>query len=139
MKKKTPVAPKKLSAAIDLALEDLAIVEADKDYKVNMGKYHVPEITKCHVCFAGAVMAVTHQTPWEDHGTTGMHGDDWYQVYNAVDTIRTGNLEWALCYMKQKLPNSLGPRIHIVPYKECKASFKMDMETLSMTLKKEGL
>jgi len=68
-KMKTPTAPKKLSDAIELALEDLAIVEKHKDYVVDMGIFHAPEQylkNICCVCFAGAVMTVTHQIPWED-------------------------------------------------------------------------
>lgn len=47
------------SALIRVALKDLALCEADDNYKISMGRWHGPSVTNnvCVVCFAGSVMA----------------------------------------------------------------------------------
>jgi hypothetical protein len=55
----TATLPDKPSALIRLALADLAAVEANPRYAVNMDSWHKPWQGRCHVCLAGAVMANT--------------------------------------------------------------------------------
>lgn len=56
--------PDKLSDLIEVALNDLELVEKDPRYKIRMDKWHSPQVDgKCHVCMAGAVMAMTLQQP----------------------------------------------------------------------------
>lgn len=61
-KKLKSILPTKPSALLRLALEDLEAVEADKKYKVAMGKWHEPN-GACKVCLAGSVLAKTLQVP----------------------------------------------------------------------------
>ena len=47
----------KPSALIRLAIRDEEKAHASKEYRVEMGAWHVPGTYECAVCFAGAVMA----------------------------------------------------------------------------------
>lgn len=52
--------PDKPSKLILIALEDLEKVEGDSRYVIDMGNWHITPMAgdKCHVCFAGSVMAM---------------------------------------------------------------------------------
>ena len=58
---KTDTLPDKLSDLLEIALDDLELVEADPHYAVNMNQWHnISSVNGiCHVCLAGAVMAGT--------------------------------------------------------------------------------
>lgn len=158
-----PQAPEKLSAAIRLALHDLEIVEKDPRYSVDMNTWHsgsrYSSDGKCHVCFAGSVMAVSREfdinycmdaqgSPW-----------DWKLVYHALDEVRRGRVSRALLYMfllphngedmkNIKLLNGFrdeivrmfflyDPDLHTVqvtPYDEDPVKFKRDMEMIASRL-----
>lgn len=63
-KKVDPVrACKKPSDLILIALKDMEKVEKNPKYKIDQGKWHDPNKnkTKCSVCFAGSVMAMTYK------------------------------------------------------------------------------
>lgn len=67
--------PDKPSELIRLALSDLEKVMEDGRYVVNFNRFHSPrpdenqfnEDKKCHVCFAGAVMAKSLNSDIDEH------------------------------------------------------------------------
>ena len=159
--KKVKKAPTLLSDAIELALEDLEVVEQSDDYKVEMGEWHTPVgressvNSQCYVCFAGSVMAVTHQMPWGEYveSIQGV-GDDWESVYRALDCIRKGfvqsalnamnhikTVDWLTTFMEkhnfQECEFSYG--VVVTPYHENPLIFKREMRDIAKALKKEGL
>lgn len=162
MKTKTPPAPKKLSEAIDLALEDLEIVEKSKDYEVDMNFWHGPTgihddpDSVCRVCFAGAVMAVTHQVPWSQKEYPDFSKQNsWPRVFFALDNIRDGRLTNALrdfnhhksgCWSEgfadraemDPHPHNYGS-LSVEDYSVDSEKFKSDMRKISKQLKKEEL
>jgi hypothetical protein len=97
MKKVAP--PKKLSAAILMALKDLEAVERDPRYKVNMHMWHGPHMFKCNVCFGGAVLAKTIKVDISKDFNCSDFGDDWKKVFKALDNVREGFVMTALLEM----------------------------------------
>jgi len=141
--KRQPVAPKLLSEAIELALEDLRIVEKHKDYTVDMSKYHrtLPWSTKCHVCFAGVVMTVTHETPWRSDKVPHDFSREWRNVFTALDNARQGFVLYALEHMslptdniRKELRWSKQPIYAYEP-----VAFKRAMKKLAKELKEAGV
>lgn len=94
-------APKRFSTAILMALNDLALVERDKRYSVNMSQWHHPtwsgDTSVCEVCFAGSVMAKTHNAP-EDRFLYHNDFPEWENIFSALDCIRQYNLLGALTW-----------------------------------------
>lgn len=90
--------PKKLSKAILMALNDLALVEQDPRYKVDMSWWHFEdrEIAKCHVCFAGSVMAKTCDTPINKEIGPSEFDREWMNTFRALNAIRSGYVEDAI-------------------------------------------
>lgn len=64
--KKNIKLPEKQSALLRLAVKDAQVIEKNKNYKFDMGEWHLPKFDntgkptgKCTVCLAGAVIANT--------------------------------------------------------------------------------
>lgn len=104
--------PKKPSALILLALNDLAKAERTKGYEINMGDWHVaadtaprydPETCKvtapdddCYVCLAGSVMAFSLNVPRSVELTPGDFSTDVQNALYAVNDFRVGDVGAAL-------------------------------------------
>ena len=92
--------PERLSEAILMALHDLVDAEEDPSLDVNMGAWHQPYFREtkefCYVCFAGAVMAKTLKTPVNESVTPGNFSERWERTFNALDSIRIGEVDHAL-------------------------------------------
>lgn len=97
-------APKRLSTAMRIALEDIRKVEKDSRYQVNMHFWHRPVIQEtgdpvCQVCFAGSVMAKTLNFDPRYSRYGGDEGDTslaWDSVFTALDYARLGEVTAAL-------------------------------------------
>jgi hypothetical protein len=132
--------PKKLSACVKLALEDLAKVERSKRYEVHMGYFHEPDTfefgnDKCVVCFAGAVMAKSLGTS-PDRCVVPDSFDDYNQVrLKALDELRSGDVEYALGYMGIRIKNTYVP---IPRYDEDRKGFKRGMRKVIKVLEDLG-
>lgn len=136
--------PDKPSELIRVALKDLAVVEKDERYVVDMGSWHERRRSRCAVCFAGAVMAGTlgasHSksiTPGDFDGVTAMK-------LAALDSIRTGWVRHGLDTMGVFIGPPQDRSIYrfdrdITPYAISKNSFKADMRALADDLEKAGL
>jgi len=91
--------PAKLSELIRVAVEDARSVEHHPKYVLDMSAWHTPspELGKCRVCMAGAVMACRLGV---DPGTRVVPGllNENFQLY-AVNMVRTGDIVAALRYI----------------------------------------
>ncbi len=100
--------PDKLSELILVALEDLEACEADPKYKINMDVWYEPKGKRCHVCFAGAVMA--NKAP-KVNLSAGL-GPEFFGAeedkFLALEEIRRGNFEGAISLLYKKHPKEFG-------------------------------
>lgn len=99
-------APKKLSTAMRLALNDLAKVAKDKRYVIDMKSWHTPYLhdRKCRVCFAGAVMAKTCGfNPERDFYLFESIDKGWDRIFDALDSISVGRVHVALYEMGRNI------------------------------------
>ena len=98
----TKINTDKLHLALEQALNDLAKVEADPRYQIDMGNWHAPKHLKegivCAVCLGGAVIACELPIPPE-HSTTPLSllGDEQisnseFSTLRALDLLRTGDV-----------------------------------------------
>lgn len=102
--------PRKLSATIRVALNDLKKVENSKRFSVDMGSWfskYQPN-RPCHVCFAGAVMANTLKLPlsalrYQREGMTfynevhpGSFNDRIRDKLKALNCVRSYNISRAV-------------------------------------------
>jgi hypothetical protein len=89
--------PEKLSDLLNLALDDLGMVEADPKYKVVMIEWHSPSPsrTHCQVCLAGAVMAKSLGVPPEALHAPADFAADVCDKLKALDALRLGTVELA--------------------------------------------
>lgn len=96
---KYPEAPKKLSALIKLALEDLLKVEASPLYMVDMNEWHRPYGEQCIVCFAGGVMASRLGTDPRKRAFPADFPANWAMAMAALNYVRSGFVLAALVTM----------------------------------------
>jgi hypothetical protein len=140
-KKKSVVLPRKMSALITLALNDLIKVERSKKFVINMGDWHHAEPDgKCSVCFAGAVMAKTCKFSLEQNGDVRPNrhsmGENMDQFF-ALDSLRQGEVKLAASELSLDTVDGLDRDIasyHLDPKR-----FRSDMRKLASDLKKAGL
>lgn len=107
MKQARVKAPKKLSDAILLALNDLAVVESMPDrFKIKMHIWHSTydsrleiENKHCNVCFAGSVMANSLKVKDDTTYVPSNFSPQWSMVFHALNEVRVGNLADALTSM----------------------------------------
>lgn len=150
-KRRVPPAPKKLSAAIRLALEDLKWVEKNPRYRVNMEIYHMPIRDKCNVCFAGAVMAHTHHLDRDLSLAPHNFPPSWSRVFRALNSVRRDYFSEALYFFTipsrreelYKKADYLRDRIRgakheYYSYGENSAAFKAWAAEVADILEKEG-
>ncbi len=109
--------PKRLSACIRVALQDLELVENDPRYLVDMQNWHLASGYRCLVCFAGSVIAKTlgaeptqcispNSYGWPDRRTAV--DLEWNNDrITALDQVRTGKINTALEFMKVDFPKDL--------------------------------
>ncbi len=129
--------PKKPSALIRLALDDLRKVERSKKYKVNMNVYHIPFDSICNVCLAGAVMAKTLKIPpYSVSSTFNFNEGD---KLRAINWLRCGSVDVAFHILN--LPMFKGNEFNrnISNYsKRNKNKFHKQMRQLARDLEKGG-
>lgn len=144
--KKLPDLP---SAMLRLAMEDLAKVEADPLYTVQMSDWHSRYPREddgrlvCHVCLAGSVMAKTLELPIDIADDTVWFSventfEDWRKL-TMLDFLRSGLIEDALDWVHKELPVGVPSRIEVTEYTNNPVQFKMDMEDIATVLEANGL
>lgn len=140
--------PNKPSALIMLALKDLINVEQNKKYEIDMRTWHEPEIigdktTKCAVCFAGGVMAMTLKIASKVKMAPNDFDVDTENKLCAIDNLRTGDLQSAfeqlkLSYNNEAFKPYIPEKMDIVEYHINPKIFKKEMKHMAMKLKAIG-
>ena len=152
---KKPKLKNKPSQIIRQALDDLALVEKNKQYKIAMNNtFHeyFPKgmsifddggektVTKpfCEVCFAGAVMAAAGNSA-EMNLMPFDFGKDIGNKLMALDYFRTGSIYAGFETMGLKPNRWIAEYVNITPYSVNKAKFKKDMNEMADNFEKFGL
>lgn len=155
--------PRRPSALIRAALADLAKVEADPTYAVDMTSWHGmnwvnpihPDAAEdreedmrelCCVCLAGAMMAKTFKVPYGDSATPRQlllmeevsAGD--MNALEALDELRAGNVHGAFRDLRMDVPTAFVGRayVEVADYDQDRAEFRADMERLADELEEAG-
>ncbi len=134
--------PKKPSALITVALDDLRKVEHSPKYTVGMGTWHTPHGKKCTVCLAGAVMAKTLKTLPTDYRTPDSFDTRTMLALEGLDSFRTGWMESGLeyCGVKERPRNAHLFLDRDVPqYRKNRQGFHRAMRKMARDLRKAGL
>lgn len=136
-----PKLPKKLSALILLAVEDLKRVERSKRYLVNMNVFHDSfGGGKCSVCFAGAVIAGTLGKDPAGHFYPDDFSEDVADRLFALDFLRMGDVGSALSRLGEEMPDGLDFNADVPTYTaSSKRRFKLAMRRIAKTLAEHGL
>lgn len=138
--------PDKPSELIRVALTDLELCEKDSRFKIGMGAWYVPSSTKpiCHVCFAGAVMAmrlgytqVGVSEIWKKVGHPEDFKKEISDKLHALDCFQSGKTDLGLVYMGLG-EISFNRETEIVSYHENSSAFRNSMENLADELEKAG-
>ena len=133
--------PNKPSELILVALHDLELCEADKNYKIDMGDWHAHNISnnKCYVCLAGAVMAKNLDVDKAKyiHDPDDL-GYELGKVLDAIDALRCGRVHSA--FHSLDLKPKLGERFNrkMSYYSKGANQFKLDMTMLAFDLWEAG-
>jgi len=133
------------SNLISLALEDLIKVEKIEQYEVNMDQWHCPSVAYggdflfCHVCFAGAVMAMTMKSSIVHYCDPKSFENPISDKLHALEYFRHGSVDLALDYMGIKVTRGNQFDREIPTYKVDKRKFKSAMSRLARDLKEAGL
>jgi hypothetical protein len=131
------------SELLTVALADLAAVERDPRYRINMGSWHVPEEDgTCSVCLAGAVMARTlDMNPLKPLGPcdAGVLEESLENKLQALDELRNGDLREALELLGMDLPEHLAARHRIPGYEDDPHGFRRELHKLAGLMRSEGI
>lgn len=143
MPKKTKL-PDKPSALIRVALKDLMAVEKMKKiYEVNMGQWHERSgydyDDKCHVCFAGSVIARSLKTEITLTRSPSDFNHDTSRKLSALDEFREGDIRGALETMDIGTPDYLHDEVTITDYDKSPAKFKKEMARMADVLEFFGV
>ena len=132
----------KLSDLLEIAQHDLKQIEKDDKYSVYMGTWHHPGIKRCSVCMAGAVMAVSLETP---HDTKVFPFDrshfslwSWCKL-EAINHARSGDISDALLALNISSTVPKGFDRSLIPYMESRTDFHISIKVLIKDLRAEGL
>ncbi len=137
----------KLSRALEMALEDLALVDKDPSYTVYMSTWHSPMgDDQCAVCLAGSVMAKSLDAPKDKRVDFSTYYDT--ATNNrvtrrllALNCLRVGAIGDALEHMGEKRPSGLPSEMRSVApsYTNGREVFRSDMQNIITELKKFDL
>jgi hypothetical protein len=131
--------PEKMSDLIDVALEDLAKVEASEKYIVEMGTWHEPgePMEACEVCFAGGVMAMSLNADPEDLLSPDDFKLDIANKLSALNELRMGDTQCAA--LELGIDHGEFPFRNITHYSDDPAGFVADTKQLAVDLREAGL
>jgi hypothetical protein len=135
--------PEKLSECIRLALKDEQIMHDSPFYEMDMEVYHQirdDEHSVCSVCFAGAVIAGTLNTPHDKYVNPINFDEHTANRLYALDYIRTGYIEDALDQLEVSSETHFMPDTKKVRfYNSNRKGWRRDMLTIANELQAQGL
>lgn len=117
------------SALLRLALDDLAKLEANPNYVVNMAVW----LGNCQACMAGAVM-LNSLGVTEPMMPADFDEYDTKQKLRAINSFRMGDISDALFQLSIPLPEGLPRRVAITDYDDDPATFRTDLLSLATLL-----
>lgn len=135
--------PDKPSELILVAMEDFEKIEKNPHYEIYMKHWHFWDEEKCHVCFAGAVMANTLKLPQTVEARPADFGIEIDSKLRAIDWIGGGNFVMSLDCLGKYSSNI--PTLYDCEYRMNYLSsfnrheWKMHMATIIGILQAEGL
>ncbi len=136
----TNTLPDKASALIRVALRDLKACEKDDNYIINMKMWHVSGRYNCEVCMAGAVMAQSLGTDFENYAEPRGFPDDARGKLYALNMFRVGYIEIALQHMGVNLFHEIGLDYReIVGYEDDREKFFEQMNVMADDLERVGV
>lgn len=130
--------PNKPSQLIDLAIDDLEKVENSERYRVNMSEWHTPYDETCHVCLAGAVMAMELQADPLDE----LCPEDFEQLDGALlalDQFRRGLVGEGLQLLWLTTSAPVAASRNVMRYDVNPTQFKADMRQMAKDFRELGL
>lgn len=131
--------PKKASELLKLALADLAKVEANPQFQIDMGEWFTPRGNEtCAVCFAGAVMASTIGCDVTKFLCPTDVTPGWTAALQALNEFRRGKIERAYSDLKREVPHGIPARIEVPPYYRDPKAWRQEMNALVAMLEKAG-
>lgn len=138
--------PKKPSALIRLAVEDIEKCEADPRFRIKMTTWlDEPVPGLCEVCAAGAILVqhatVDLETLLNDFDKALSDAWPWTPpaFMHAVDAFRCGCIIDGLRTLDIKPPRGIKDRTNVIPYNLHNGLFKADMRRLATYLEGFGL
>jgi hypothetical protein len=140
--------PKKPSALIRLAVEDIEKCEADPNFKIEMSAWVSMALSgRCEVCAAGAILVQNAK-----HGLNAMVADmvawadgplpsyvEFPTFMYAVDAFRCGHIIDGLRALDIEPPRGIKEIMNVVPYSLHNGLFKADMRAMATYLEGFGL
>lgn len=135
--------PEFLSDLVELALNDLMVVEQDPEYRVNMKNWHtyIDDETVCEVCLAGSVMAKSLKISQDISCTPSMFTNGWDEAMCSLDLVRVGRLEDALLRWGHSYKTCRNLALGIQPppeYSEDPDGFKLYLKHVITQLRKNN-
>jgi len=143
--KATMKAPKLLSEAILMALEDQLKAEKHPEILVDMGMYHDPFMEcnsqMCYMCFAGALMHYRFNADLAKKLMPNNFTDAWSRVFVALDLVREGCVGEALAQMRvpKRKWEKVGSYYDVQLYDIDRVAFRRQMRRIVKRLQKVGL
>lgn len=142
--------PDKPSELIRVALEDLAKVEDDPQFTIDMHQWYSRDYTEdyagnratvCFACVAGAVISQRANLPT---GAVFVDPSDFSVEVNrklrAINSLRLGEIYSALSHLDIERPASIREAYEVTAYDyDSGKAFRADLEKLADTLEAAGL
>jgi hypothetical protein len=129
------------SRLIDIALDDLEMIEESPIYKVDMTAWHEPALWRCSVCLAGCVISTRFGGDHFDN----LYPDDFdgaaRNVLVALDAFRVGDIGDGLALLRYPAPDAYGLplEVPIADYGHSPVQFKSDMRGLAAMFREAGI
>lgn len=128
------------SRVIEIALEDLEVVEKNPAYRVDMDVWHYAKEGRCSVCFAGAVMANRLGVPSTRSRVCQDFTDATSDRLLALDSFRRGQIEGGLRTIDGSYRRHHFQHAFVTAYdRDDPTQFKADMRKIVETLRQAGL
>lgn len=131
--KKRIMLPSKMSALLEMALKDLLKAEDNPKLKIDMKVWHTPlndgKKSYCAVCLVGSVLVskkMIHRGKvyYSDSGLISKGNE---AKLDAINALRTGEIQEAYDYMHKEKPCTLPYNIQVSGYHENRENFFSDM------------
>jgi len=129
------------SEFVAVAMDDMIAVEANPNYRVNMGEWHTPydrDGVICHVCFAGGVISQTLESEIDQMYCPTDFNEEIANKLAALNMVRKGFIGDYLTAFNLEVKGELPDHISVDFYSMDSDKFKEDMYNIIELLIAEG-